>query len=84
MIGDTVIADGIELVVAWDGALPPRQTVIPVSPNRYETAPCGCGCGRIVSPPARYASYACAGRGIQGKTVAERVRRGKDFDGCVK
>jgi hypothetical protein len=74
MVGETVIHRGVELVIVWDGSLGPRPIVIPTVTPRSNDRPCGCGCGRNVSPPARYASYACAGKALQGRNVAERVK----------
>lgn len=71
MVGDTVIADGREYVIAWDGSLGQGQTVTPTSALRL----CACGCGNPVSrPERRYASQACAGRGWRGVSTAERIR----------
>ncbi len=88
MIGDTVIADGIELVVAWDGALPPRQTVAHVSHTRYETAPCVAfswdtwyanNKTRLSKERARRYKEDPAYR--EAALMRSRVQRGKDF-GC--
>lgn len=72
----TLIVGHREYDVVWDGSVAARREEVvpegaPVAPVRR----CACGCGRQVSFRRRYASQACAGRGIQGLSTVERVRR---------
>jgi hypothetical protein len=61
--------------VVWDGSVAAtRQEVVPPGVRLAPQRVCACGCGVPVSFRLRFASQACAGRGMRGLPVTERVR----------
>jgi len=62
-----------EYEIVYDGTVH-REEVRPAGAPIAPVRRCACGCGLQVFFRMRYASQACAGRGIRGLSTVERVR----------